>query len=365
MSSPASILFIDDEPYILKSLQRLFEDEDYEILTANSGPEGLKILESRTVTLIISDYRMPETDGVQFLLKAASLCPDAIRVMLTGYADIEAIVSAINQGQVFRFITKPWNEEEFKLMVKDCIKHYEMRKENLRLTDLSVKQNEELKILNADLQSKVDGKTKEIQEKNITLERLYKALDQSFYETIKLILKVIEMNNKKLGEHSKKVTFLAESIGKSMGLSQQELRNIQIAALLHDLGKINLPPEILFRKESLLTPDQRQALRQHPLTGNIYLASIERLKPVSEIILHHHEAPDGSGYPFGKKEEDIPLEAKIINVADGYDNATSGAIQGNAPLPPREALLQMKSLAGLKYSSQILEHLERILKKDA
>ncbi|MBN2143360.1 MAG: response regulator [Candidatus Aureabacteria bacterium] len=364
MNSIPSILFIDDEPYILKSLQRLFEDENYEILTANNGEEGLKILESRPVTLVISDYRMPEIDGVQFFLKAAELNPDAIRIMLTGYADIEVIVSAINQGQVFRFITKPWNEEEFKLMVKDCIQHHELRMENRRLNELTFRQNEELKILNTNLQSKIDAATKEIQGKNVKLELLYKALDQSFFETIKLILKVIETHNNKLGEHSKKVTHLAESIGKDMGLSQQELRNVQIAGLLHDLGKINLPLEILFKNESLLSPEQRQALRQHPLTGNMYLASIERLKPVSEIILHHHENLDGSGYPFGKKEEEIPLEAKIISVADAYANAVSGLIHGSAPLMPHEAFQQIKVQAGTKFDPKILDHLEQVLKKN-
>lgn len=362
MTEKHSILFIDDEPYILKSLERLFEDEGYEIITSLNGKEALELLNTRPVTVIVSDFRMPDMDGVQVFESATIICPDAIRVMLTGYADIESIISAINHGQVFRFITKPWNGEEFKTMIQYCIKHHEMLKENKFLAELSLKQNEELKTLNISLQKSIDERTMEIHEKNKKLELLYKALDISFFETIKLILKVIEMTNSKLSEHCKKVMNIAENIAKKMELPSSDLRNIQFAALLHDMGKINIPQSILFKRDTLLSSAEKKSLNQHPVTGNAYLSSIERLKKVAEIILNHHENFDGSGYPSGRSGDSIPLESRIIAVADAYENLTSGWVVGNKKLSSPDAVSEINNLAGKTYDPNVTEVLKNVVK---
>ena len=359
MNRPHAILFIDDEAYILKSLERLFEDEGYEILTSQTPSEALELIKNKPVTVIISDFRMPEMDGVQLLESAASLCPEAVRVMLTGYADIEAIISAINRGQVFRFITKPWNEDEFKTMVGHCIRYYEMIKENHYLSELTLKQNEELKALNSSLKASIDERTNEIHEKNRKLEQLFRALEQSFLETVKLILKVMETTNVKLSDHSRKVMAIAESLSKKLGFQGAELRNIQLAALLHDVGKIYIPQGALFKKEALLSREERETLKQHPSKGSDCLSSIERLKKVREIILYHHENVDGSGYPAGKKFEEIPFESRILAVADAYENLTSGRTAGMKEYTPVDAIKEILSLSGKTYDPRVVKALEK------
>ncbi len=157
------ILAVDDEVNILSSLRRLLRRENYELLTANSGEEGLKILkEQGEVNLIISDQRMPGMQGVEFLKKAMEIYPDIIRIILSGYTDVTAITSAINEGHIYQFILKPWNDEGLKSIIKRALEQWELQMENRELTEKIKKQNEELKILNEDLEKKVEERTREL-----------------------------------------------------------------------------------------------------------------------------------------------------------------------------------------------------------
>lgn len=142
-----SILFVDDEKSILSSMTRLFRKEDYNILTASSGEEGLKILEENEISLVVSDHMMPGMRGVDFLSKAKELSPDTIRIMLTGYADLEATMAAINKGEVHRFITKPWNDKELLFTVKQSLDYRTLLLENVILTKAVRKQRATLKTL--------------------------------------------------------------------------------------------------------------------------------------------------------------------------------------------------------------------------
>lgn len=145
-----AVLFVDDEENILSSLVRLFRKEDYELLTATSGTDGLKILESRDISLVISDHRMPGMTGVDFLARAKEISPDTMRIMLTGYADLEAAISAINKGEVYRFISKPWNDEELKLTVRQSLDYRDLVLKNRSLTRTVKKQYDVLKGLEKD-----------------------------------------------------------------------------------------------------------------------------------------------------------------------------------------------------------------------
>ncbi|MBR9980541.1 MAG: response regulator, partial [Desulfatitalea sp.] len=130
-----TLLVVDDEVSITRALQRLFRKEGYHILTAQSGDEGLTLLqaESRNVALIISDQRMPGMSGDQFLEKARKIVPDAMRFLLTGYADMEAVIKAVNNGGIHRYLTKPWNDDALLLHVRQCLEHFELLNENRRL----------------------------------------------------------------------------------------------------------------------------------------------------------------------------------------------------------------------------------------
>ena len=160
-----TVLFVDDEKNILKALQRLFLDEEYAILTAESGKEALSLLDSgETPTVIVSDQRMPEMDGAEFLALAKERLPESIRMVLTGYADINAAVDAVNRGGIYRYIMKPWNDDDLKLTVKDAIDRFELVQKNRELTAELVEKNKALEELNATLEEKVKERTHDLQE---------------------------------------------------------------------------------------------------------------------------------------------------------------------------------------------------------
>ena len=153
MDEQVRILCVDDEKNVLRALERLFLDTDYEIITAISGDEGIDVLRNtRPVQIVISDYRMPGMNGVDFLREVCKYWPDTIRMVLSGYADVSVIVDAINEGQIYRFMPKPWNDEELKVAVSNALDRYFMQQENLQLARELETKNWELQA-----QAKVKG----------------------------------------------------------------------------------------------------------------------------------------------------------------------------------------------------------------
>ncbi|MFA6147608.1 MAG: response regulator [bacterium] len=178
MGEQTRILCVDDEQNVLRSLTRLFIDDPYEILTAPSGAEGLRILDqSGTVPVVISDYRMPGMSGVEFLTEVRKLWPGTVRIVLSGYADIGAIVSAINEGQIYRFVAKPWNDEELRFTVADALERYELGRKNVELTEELRRKNDEMTALNRDLERRVAERTEALTTQNRLLTESLGILD--------------------------------------------------------------------------------------------------------------------------------------------------------------------------------------------
>ncbi|MBD3218601.1 MAG: response regulator [candidate division Zixibacteria bacterium] len=164
-----AMLIVDDEENILKSLKRLFVGMEYKIYTAPSGEEALEILEDKKVQLVISDYRMPGMNGVEFLSKIKKMYPDTIRIILSGYADVAAIVNAVNEGEIYKFISKPWNDQELTTTIMRSFEQHNLQKENLSLNKELQQRNEELEELANSLEQKVESRTRAIEMKNRAL----------------------------------------------------------------------------------------------------------------------------------------------------------------------------------------------------
>ncbi len=165
-----TILCVDDEKNILSSLKRLLRKEGYRLLTAPGGAEGLKLLEENSVHLVISDQRMPRMDGTQFLAKVKEGYPDAIRIILTGYTDVDSITESINKGHVYKFLLKPWNDQSLKLEIKQALEQYNLIQANKILHKKVLEQNEELKTMNENLEALVSERTKQLEIQNRALE---------------------------------------------------------------------------------------------------------------------------------------------------------------------------------------------------
>jgi len=153
MDEQIRILLVDDEVNVLRALERTFLDEEYELLTASSGSEGLSILRDVSpVQVVVSDYRMPQMNGVDFLREVRRRWPDTVRIVLSGYADTAVVISAINEGEIYKFIAKPWNDDELRIAIINALERYSLNKKNIELTEALSAKIEELKHANAALE---------------------------------------------------------------------------------------------------------------------------------------------------------------------------------------------------------------------
>lgn len=374
------VLIVDDEESITHALNRLFRNADYEISTALSGKDALAILRNsdRPFSLIISDQRMPEMTGVEFLAEAKKIFPDAIRVLLTGYADADAIIDAINRGGVYRYISKPWNDQDMLFQVQQSLERYELVEENRRLLELTNKQNLELNELNRDLEGKVKEKTNEIIRKNDTLTRLNLELEANLYSTVKAFSSFAERQDPVLAGHERRVGHISSEIAKTMKYPENEIAHIEIAGLLHDIGKIGFSHRLMDYKEKDWNAADKEAYRKHPCNGQDIVQFIKKLDHVGIMVRTHHERYDGLGFPDKLKREEIPLGARIIAVADAYDkiinlkidldNAITKMKGENTGLEGESflqeaAILHLQQESSLKYDPDVTKILLAIIKE--
>lgn len=316
----ARILFVDDEENILRALKRLFMDEDCEVFTASSGADALKILEeSEEICVIVSDQRMPEMTGVDFLEKSRKISPQSIRILLTGYADINAAVDAINRGGTFRYITKPWKDDELLQVIKSAQQQYFLIKENKRLNAIVKKQNAELKKWSEELEGIVQEQTMELQKSYDDL-RLFNAhLRTNFKSTIIAFSGLLELRDKRMRNHSKNVAEIAGNVARKLGMPSGEREVLVVASLLHDIGKIGISDVMLQVDEEDMHPDEKSEYMKHPVRGQAVVDIIDDLREAGNIIRHHHESYDGTGFPDNLKKKDIPLASRIIAIIDFVD----------------------------------------------
>lgn len=317
-SAPARLLFVDDEPSILSSLKRLFHAQGHTIFTANSGAEGLAILDKETIDAVVSDMRMPEMDGAQFLEEVFKRRPETKRILLTGYADAASTVAAINRGKIWRYIAKPWNDDELITTVNQALTHRNLMAENAGLIKLTTQQNEELKTLNASLEEKVAQRTDQLVKAMSSLESANQQLRKGFVSTVTLFSGLVEQRGR-LSGHSRRVANIARQIAERMHLPDADLQDVIIASLLLDIGKLGLPDHLLNVPLNALAITDKTEFMKHPIKGAHVLAGIEQLAKAARIIRHQNEYLDGSGYPDKLAGLSIPLGSRIVCVANDYD----------------------------------------------
>lgn len=362
--APATLLFVDDEPGILSALRRLFRPHGYRILIAESGAAGLSILEQEAVDLIISDMRMPEMDGATFLKQVRGRWPNTMRILLTGYADVTSTVAAINEGEIYRYIAKPWDDAEIVNTVRDALERQQLEVENRRLTALTQAQNEELKVLNVNLEQKVAERTAELQQALTFVEQSHGELKKSFLTSVQVFAGLIELragqSGSRMAGHGRRVADMARTLAQRLELSDVDVQNVMLAGLLHDIGKLGLSDEILSKSFNTLSAEQRAQVMKHPQIGQNLLMAIDRCKEAAILVRHHHECFDGSGYPDRLAGIAIPLGARILAVVNDYDALQIGTLV-QRPLRPEEALAFLIDNRGKRYDPTAVEAFVRLI----
>lgn len=323
------VLCVDDEKGILRALRRALMDEDIEVITANSGAEGLECIATATnLALIISDQRMPEMTGVEFLQQAKVLCPNAYRVMLTGYADINATMDAVNKGEIWRYITKPWDDEQIVLLVRDAVRQYNLEAENKKLQLIVEKQALELKEWNERLKQRVLSQTNRIREKHEELAITNKNLRDSFEQTLVALSGLIELRDKKLRNHARNTAAIAATAAQELKLSAEQQKDIRAAALLQGIGKLGIPEEIWIKQDKERSESEKLIFSSYTVRGQTAIDPIVDLRAAGVIIRHILERYDGKGYPDKLKGDKIPIGSRIIAIAEHIDRHISGGHSG-------------------------------------
>jgi putative two-component system response regulator len=278
------ILFVDDERHILDAIQRTFRGK-FEIHTAKSGEEGLLCIKKYgPFPVVVSDCQMPQMDGVDFLSKVSQIAPDTIRMMLTGCAQIETSIRAVNEGNVFRFLSKPCPMNVLEKALLDALHQFRL----------------------------------------IATEREFYAIrkwNEGLGGLVQAFANLIESKDPYTAGHQCRVAALAVELAKALEFSSENIEQIRMAALVHDIGKIYVPFEFL-NKPGSLNSSELNIVKMHAQVGHDILKPVNFPFPIHEIVLQHHERNDGSGYPMGLKEAEIRVEARIIAVADVIEAIT-------------------------------------------
>ena len=313
------ILIVDDEPDNLALLYRTLRGH-YEIAKSTSPLAALDMLKQENFHCILSDHKMPEMDGVEFLKRSCEISPETMRLLVTAYTDAGILIDAINYAKIYRYIKKPYNPDELLLIVENALEYWQLKYDNGALVN---------------------------------------DLKELFAGTITAIVEALDAKDSYTLGRSRRVTFYAVKIAKALHLSETTTGKIELAGLLHDIGMIGVSDDILAKVEKL-SQEEYNEIQKHVVHSVRILDDIKQLSDVVEIIKYHHEFYDGNGYPYGKAGEEIPIGSRIIAVADAFDSMVTPKVYRNQILPV-EAIGKIKELSGKQFDPVVVETFEQIL----
>lgn len=306
------LLIVDDEAPNIRLLERLFR-QDYFCLTASSGEEAIQLLDQHDVAVIVSDQRMPKMSGLELLKRSADRRPHMVRILLTGYTDLEPLVEAVNCGLVYMYVSKPWSNEDLKLRVIRAVEHYE----NNKLQHSLAANNERLKTRIKEMRA----------------------------ELVAALGEMLEPRDPFLHLHAVRVSKYAASVGEEMGLSEKLVSDMLAAAQLHDLGTVGTAAEVYssFSIEEPLSVSQARTARAAAVVSRV-----AELRDTADIIRYLYENFDGSGGPLGLIGEQIPLAARILRVAKYFDLLVSPR-QKQQAFSYESAMERLRRASGKEY----------------
>jgi len=333
MDEKQSVLIVDDDESTLKTLALIFDNKGYETETALTGREAIEKAREKPFNLALLDIKLSDMEGVELLVPLKKMYPNMVMIIITGYASLETAIRALNEGAA-AYITKPLNMDEVLATVKEGLEKQRLVMENEKLYQEAQRELAERKRAEREIQH--------------NLEKVRKAMEG----TIRAMACIVETRDPYTAGHQQRVTYLAHSIAREMGLSEERIEGIRMAGLIHDLGKIGLPAEILSKPGQINEPEL-SLVKTHPELGHNMLKTIDFPWPIAQMVLQHHERMDGSGYPLGLTGAEILLEARILAVADVVE-----AIASHRPYRPalglKKALQEISRNSGILYDSEVV-----------
>jgi putative nucleotidyltransferase with HDIG domain len=325
------ILIVDDEEIICSILARRLTREGYACVTANNGREALQYFYKHPFSLIISDIKMPEMDGLTLLKRVKAANPKMMVIMVTAFPEIDLAVEAVHLG-AYDFIIKPVDLDLVILSVRKAL-------EKKRLEEEIVAYRSHLERL--------------VEERTAKLQQAYRILKKTHLDSVKVLVEAIDAKDPYTRGHSDRVTRMSLKIAFQLGFAEDRLESLEYGALLHDIGKIGIKDEVLL-KPGTLDSEEYQYIQEHPLIGIKIIEGLDFFKDKIPMIRHHHEHYDGSGYPDGLLGAAIPLEARIIAVPDAFDAMTS-ARPHRGMMPLQDVLMELEKCKGTQFDPKVLE----------
>lgn len=359
-AAKGTILLVDDEAAVLRALKRLLRGLGCNVLTAEGGEPGLALMASEPVNLVISDMRMPKMTGAEFLSEVAKRWPDTERILLTGYADLESTIAAVNEGRISRYLNKPWNDEEITEVVRRSLRTVQLEYQNRELQALTERQNEELKELNQGLEDKVNARTAQLVAAQKKLKGAYDNITDGYRATIKVFSTLVQRRMHESHEVSQQLSRLIMRLGQQMGLEPVEIKQLHYAWMLRNVGKVSFDDEVIHTPYALLEPEDQRLFHKHPLLAHASILTIRPLDLAANLIRQHKEYLDGSGYPRQLTGDEIDPRAQILCVANDYRELVAGLLLKRA-LGSEEAMDYLKEHAGVRYRPDAVAALEKLL----
>ena len=325
-----NILIAEDDAITLRRLQHFLEKWDHHVTTAANGVEALEKFLDQDVELVITDWMMPEMDGMELVRQIRSGGRDkpyVYTILLTSRGEKEDVVKGLSEVGVDDYVVKPFEPDELRA--------------RLSVGERTVRLERTLREYGKGLEKIVRMQT-----------RLIRKTQE---ETIIRLLTALESRDEETGGHVRRIGLFSAHLAEAAGWTQEEVEDIRLAAPMHDIGKIGVPDAIL-RKEGPLTTDEFEVIKSHTTIGGQILGDSEfpMLQMAHEIALYHHERFDGGGYPEDRKGEDIPVAARIVALVDVYDALSQDRVYRKA-CPLEEVLENMRQSSGSHFDPQFFD----------
>jgi len=328
------ILAVDDTPASLRLLTDLLSGEGYQVRSAINGELALRAAAALPPQLILLDVSMPGLDGFEVCrrLKLDPRLHDVPVIFVSALSEMHEKLKGFDIGAV-DYVTKPFQREELLARVRTHLELHRLRNH---------------------LEEMVEERTRSLQESESRLKK-------NLLETVSAVSAIVELRDPYTAGHQRRVAHIAEAIAGDLGLSEQQIEGLILAAVVHDVGKINVPTEIL-SKPGLLNEPEFSLIKEHPESGYEILKGIDFPWPIAQIVRQHHERLDGSGYLRGLRGDEILLEARILSVADVIE-----AMASHRPYRPglgiETALEEIEKNRGTLFDSDVVDAALRLFRE--
>lgn len=311
------ILVVDDEEVVLSALRETLRRQNYEVAATADPMAALEVLRHDLFAVVIADQRMPLMSGLELLDQARQIQPGATRILMAGVVSLDTVIDAINKGEIYRFIVKPWLREELLVTIKNAVQRHELVQQNLRLQTATQTMNDQLVELNLSLEEQV----KLVARQNQQLARMNQTLEQNLLRSMELSLHTAQTFYPMLGDQGRRAAQLCRPMAQVLDFSAEDRRTLESAALLHDIGLVGAPRSLIRRwreNPAALNAAERALIEQHPVLGQELSAFGNGMEQVGMLIRVHHERVDGAGYPDKLSGDKISWLGRLLVVAVAF-----------------------------------------------